>query len=366
MKILYLITSWDFGGAEHQVMELAESLNDRHEILIVTMIDPEDDFMKLSDSKNLRVMSLKMTQGKPSLSSLWRYVKLNRSFRPDVTHAHMVHANFLARSGKLCGAIGKVVCTAHSVTEGGRAIEFIYSITDFLSDHNTNVSKAGTQIYLQKRLFSKNKTHFVPNGIQAPKQLSHYHTVSERRKQLCKNFKLNPKCFIWLSVGRLEPPKDYKNLIQALKKVKSNSVVLIAGKGSLENQLRCFVNEHELENRVIFLGLRQDIPELLASCDAFVMSSAWEGLPIAILEACNIGLPAVVTNVGGCGEVVINNQNGIVIEPENATQLAAAIDSMENLPYCQRRIYGEHSLHIIKQQYSMSLVTNTWESLYAY
>jgi glycosyltransferase involved in cell wall biosynthesis len=94
----------------------------------------------------------------------------------------------------------------------------------------------------------------------------------------------------------------------------------------------------ELKGRVHFMGLRSDIPELLAACDVFVLPSYREGMPVSILEAMAMGLPVVATRIRGCREEVIPGRTGLLVEPENAEELAEALGFLLRNPEPRRRM----------------------------
>src|SRR6266446_2436383 len=132
------------------------------------------------------------------------------------------------------------------------------------------------------------------------------------------------------TVGNLKKVKNHLLLLQAFAKVAEEleSVkLLIVGRGSMaesddtEEDLRLFVNNHRLAERVLFLGYRTDIPELLQVMDIFCLTSLREGLPISIMEAMAAGLPVVGTNVQGIRDVITPNVDGILVDRSDVTAL---------------------------------------------
>jgi len=363
MKVLFVITSWDFGGAEMQVLALAKEMQTLgNEVLIVSLIPENKDFLK--KSKGIVVENLNMKRGFPDLGALFRLKKILKSFRPDVVHAHMIHAVILARLTHLLVKIARLVSTAHSINEGGRLRELLYRYTDSFSDVNTNVSQVGTDLYLQKGIFKhKVNSFFIPNGIALPVlDLSKESKTALKQELDLKNE------FVFLAVGRLELAKDYHNLIQAITILKTKHKdfkVLIAGEGTQRSVIEIAIKNNNLEENALLLGRRNDIPNLLQLADSFVMSSAWEGLPIAILEAASYQLPAVVTAVGGCGEVIENKKNGFIVPPKDAVALANAMQKMMALSLEDRKQMGLASLNKVKHTYELSKVVQQWLKIYS-
>src|SRR5205823_9120469 len=115
----------------------------------------------------------------------------------------------------------------------------------------------------------------------------------ETRDRVRKELNLGDS-FVWLAIGRLVEQKDYPNLLSALGQLpEGNWRVLIAGNGPLEATLKTRVVELALTDRVQFIGTRSDMEQLFNACDAYVMSSRFEGLSMALLEASAAGLAAV-------------------------------------------------------------------------
>jgi glycosyltransferase involved in cell wall biosynthesis len=133
-----------------------------------------------------------------------------------------------------------------------------------------------------------------------------------------------------ISVGRLTPAKDYKNLFNAIKilekKLKKDNAkmpeFLIVGDGELEKDLKDLSKNLNIDDYVIFLGLRNDIPDLLNDSDIYVMSSEWEGLSIALIEAAVSGIPVIATDAGSNSEIIKDGVNGIIVPATNSEFLA--------------------------------------------
>jgi glycosyltransferase involved in cell wall biosynthesis len=141
-----------------------------------------------------------------------------------------------------------------------------------------------------------------------------------------------------IAVGRICEEKNYELLIRTIASlpngIRSNMSVQIAGDGPelLAAKLEKKILDYGLGDVIRLLGNRSDIPALLASSQLFLMSSSSEGLPIALIEASVAGLPCVVTDAGGCSEIVDLCRNGVVVEPANPQALASAIEKIISDP----------------------------------
>lgn len=203
----------------------------------------------------------------------------------------------------------------------------------------------------------------MPNGVDTGR----FAPRPEDRQAKRREMGINNSEFVWLAVGRIEAPKDYPTMLYAFQKVCLNrpeARLVVVGKGELESQIRELTVELGLQSCVRFLGLRTDIPELLNAADAYVMSSAWEGMPMVLLEAHASGLPVVATDVGANRDVVQEGVSGFLVPARNPDALAAAMLRMMELPEEERRQMGLAGRQWVEDNYSLERIVDRWESLY--
>jgi glycosyltransferase involved in cell wall biosynthesis len=146
---------------------------------------------------------------------------------------------------------------------------------------------------------------------------------------------LAPDVRLIAMVGTLKKVKGHCYIIEAMSALAPRHPdvhLLIIGDGELRDDLQAQVTEQGLLDRIHFLGSRQDIPDLLATCDLFVLPSLWEGLSMALLEAMATGLPIVASSVSGTVQAIIPNQTGLLVPPGNVIELAEAIDELLSDP----------------------------------
>jgi glycosyltransferase involved in cell wall biosynthesis len=119
-----------------------------------------------------------------------------------------------------------------------------------------------------------------------------------------------------------------------------------------------------LEDAVRFLGIRNDVPVVMSGADGYVMSSAWEGMPMVLLEAAAAGLPIVATRVGGNHEVVRHEETGFLVPAGDPEALAQAMLRLMELPEAQRREMGDRGRRHVRANYALTRVAERWEGLY--
>jgi glycosyltransferase involved in cell wall biosynthesis len=167
-----------------------------------------------------------------------------------------------------------------------------------------------------------------------------------------------------LTVGRLQAPKDAVTLIRALGALRERPFeAVVVGDGpdrpAVEEEIRLL----GLEPAVELAGERDDVPELLASADLFVLSSRSEGLPLSILEAMAAGLPVVASNVGGVPEAVVDGHTGLLVPPSDPQSLAAAIGRLLDDPARRRRL-GEAGRLRVAEHFDLAAVHQAHLDLY--
>lgn len=142
-----------------------------------------------------------------------------------------------------------------------------------------------------------------------------------------------------LAVGSLVPRKGHAVLIEALATIGAGPWMLaIAGGGAERDRLDALAKSKGLEAHIKILGHREDVPDLLAASDVFVMPSLWEGLPLALLEAMLAGKPVIASRTSGIPEAVNDGVDGVLTEPGDVAQLAAALRGVLNDPACRQTL----------------------------
>jgi glycosyltransferase involved in cell wall biosynthesis len=130
-----------------------------------------------------------------------------------------------------------------------------------------------------------------------------------------------------LTLARLDWQKGLPYLLQAAAMV-PEAIFLLAGDGPERAALETQAQALNLNDRVVFLGFRDDIPDLLAACDMFVLPSLVEGFPLAVMEAAAAGKPVIATAIGGTEEAVLHGETGLLVPPADPTALAAAVRNL--------------------------------------
>jgi len=361
-SIVFVVNALTHGGAEIQVSRLARGLARRGwKAAVVSMIPPEALVPEL-EAAGVTVHCLGMQPGVPNPLAILRLRRILNDARPQIVHSHIAHANILSRVTRMVASVPVLVCTAHNTNEGGRLLMLAYRYTDWLADLTTNVSVAGVRRQLEVRSARPDRIQFMPNGLD----LEQFRPDPVRREETRQCLGVGDR-FVWLAAGRIEEAKDYPNLLRAAAEVgtrRPDALLLIAGQGKLEGEVRALAGELGLVERVRFLGVRRDIAALMNAADAYVMSSRWEGMPLVLQEAAAVGLPVVATDVGGNGEVVCHGESGHLVPANDPPALASAMLEVMGLAPSQRHEMGQRGRSHVESRFGMEHVLDRWEALY--
>ena len=359
--VCFLVTSLSYGGAETVVIKLATELRKRGwSIKLISMLVPEVR-MEILESCGIEVASLKMRRGVPDPRAIFRLSQLLKKWQPQILHCHMVHANLLGRLVRLITPIPVQISTAHNIYEGPRWREIAYRLTDPLADMTTNVSQAAVDRYVSVGAAPRRKIRFIPNGLDT----NEFQPDDKARREIRENLKLS-NAFVWLAIGRLTEAKDYPNMLRAFSQLppEPDTKLLIVGQGELRDDLEKNIQELKEGERIKLLGVRRDIPQLINAADAYIMSSAWEGLPMVLLEASATGLPIVATDVGGNREIVQDGSSGIIVSAKDSEALCDAMQNIMGLSVSSRNAMGQAGRNYVQSNYSYQRVIEMWENLY--
>lgn len=236
---------------------------------------------------------------------------------------------------------------------------------------------------------------FMYNNIIEPFQLllcDYFYTVSESAKKnnILRNFSRknlgfihnsapvtnfqNPKIqrsslglfdddFILIYTGRVTYDKGISFLCEAMKKVKHSKIkLIIVGEGPYSKVILDKYMDM-VGNQIIILGKRNDVLDLLRISDVFIFPTLHENLSNSLLEACSVGLPAIVTNVGGNPEVIVNEFNGLLIAPQSDIAIVNAIEELYLSPE-KLKEYSKNTKQQIENKFSQAILLEKLKSIY--
>ncbi|MBU2601256.1 MAG: glycosyltransferase [Actinobacteria bacterium] len=349
MRVLFLITSLDTGGAEILLERLMPHLTPWVEPFAVSLrpLGPVGRRMREA-GYSVGSCDMAMKYDPRGLLALSRHL---RAFRADVVHSHLVHANLLGRLAALTPWTRAEISSIHNERFEHRWEYEALRATDSLTSADVCIGRQIAVVMTRSGVVSPRKVRVIPNGVDA----DHFHPASMDRVPPWRRWGFADERPVFGFVGRLEPQKDVSNLLAAAAILESRKVdvgFVVIGDGSLRAQLEAEASTREVRGSVKFVGETADMPDAMRSLDALVLPSAWEGLPLALLEAMACGLPVVSTDVGSVGELLGGGAGGVLVPPRDPVAFADGVAGM--LGDVERaRSMGAHNREIVLAGYSL-------------
>jgi len=362
IKLLFLVVGLGVGGTESHLLDLAPRINRKKFDVVVVSLKPDGSLVSDLRSRGIRVISLN-GKGKMDIRVLFRLRRILRAERPDVVQSFLFWANVAAR---LVRQADKKVCVISSyhdqVAREGWLTRFVDRWTMRWTNRIMCCSDAVRSSVKTRIGGREDQFVVIPFGVEAGR----FQGVAARLRH---ELGLQGGLPVIGTVCRLvEPKKGLRFLLEAIALLEKEAEgpvcqVLIVGEGPAEERLRVMAQQLGIASRVIFAGVRRDIPQLLPLLDVFVLPSLYEGFGIAILEAMAAGRPVVATTVGGIPEFVTHGETGILVEPGDATVLARAINRILANPD-QARQMGLRGQSHVREKFEMATVVRQHEDVY--
>lgn len=193
----------------------------------------------------------------------------------------------------------------------------------------------------------------IDNGITPPTGVA---PTSGQKQALRQSLELLPKQLLLITVGRLMLQKGHTHLLDAIHLLdEPNAVFAFVGDGPLREELEVKALALGIGERVRFVGVRSDVPELLVVADGFVQPSLWEGMSLALLEAMFAGLPIVATRIEASTDVLEHERTALLVEPRDAASLAGALQRM--IADAELRTHlGQEAQQVAQQRYTVDVM----------
>ncbi len=375
IKIAQVIESTGGGSGRHVVDVLTALAKDpRFDVHLIHSLDRIEDRYRLGIEKlagQIKIHEVPMVrQVKPLLD--WRGMwEINRYLRQQgpfqAVHLHSAKAGAIgAVAARLIG-VPRVVFTPHAFYSMGLSgrkqtvYQVVEKICGLVCHKLIAVSGEESSYMLRHRLIAKSKLRIIPNAIE-PIDLA---TWQARGQQMRAELGIADSTRLIGSIGRLTPQKNPLMFVEmvarrAQRYSASEECYLMAGDGVLEPKVLAALNHYQIRDRVLFLGFRSDVDDLLAALDIFVLNSLYEGMPYIILEAMAHALPIVSTNVEGVLDPL--RDGGILVPIGDVGALDAALDQLVDPQ--RRQEMGLANRQRLEKNYSIEVMMQSLINLY--
>lgn len=299
IRVLHVLGGLNRGGAETMVMNLYKEIDKtKIQFDFITHSNTNDDYVE--DIRNLggKIHVFPKFKGYNIISyrKAWRkFLKTHPEYK--ILHSHLrSYASIYIPIAESFGL--KTIIHSHS-TSNGKGIKSL--VKNFLqiplakqADYLFSCSTEAGKWLFGDESINKDNYFLLKNSIN----VDDYKYNIEIRNRYRKYLNLDNK-IVCCHVGRLSEPKNHMFLLEVFKKLlekQNNSVLLIIGEGNLRKEIEDKIKELNLQNKVIMMGSRDDVPNILQAADLFLFPSLWEGLPVSVVEAQAAGLPCLVSN----------------------------------------------------------------------
>jgi len=365
-KIGVGLFSYQFGGSERIGVDLALEFKVRGYQVICFAFHDSDGPLR-SELENAGIRCVDMNYRKANnllprrLSYLWRFWRMLRKERIAALHVHHHGALILCGIPALLAGVKKVVMTEHglqALMERPDARKLTVRYSHFATD--ITVVEPGQAEYFERVLgLPASKIHCIANGVRIRSRSA---SVAAHMRQLLG---IPTDAFAFLYVGRLNQVKDLGTLLEAFSMLPTEMLararLYLIGDGPERQLLESKRDALESRDKVVFLGARNDVADLLMAADAFVMSSRSEGLPMVLLEAMAAEVPCIATAVGGIPGL-FGSDRGLAVPPHDPIELSSAMASITRSAHLRKGL-AARALDNIRQHYSLDAIVDRYLEL---
>lgn len=337
MRVLLLIRSLDVGGTEGQLVLLADGLLRAGHSVVVAVLYPGGALEKQLRQSGVPTLSLDKRRRYEIVGVALRLARVIRRDGIEVIYSTLNAANAFAAAARVLVPAVRVVWSLRASNMDLRRYDRWTQLTSALeprlsrlSDRIIVNSRAGLE-HAAASGFSRDKMTVIRNGIDTDR----FRADPEGRARIRAEWKIAASEPLVALVGRFDPMKDHRTFLAACVRLKervSNAWFVCVGDGAepRAQAIRDMACSLGLESRMVWPGLRADMPSVYAAIDVLVSASSGEGLPNVVAEAMACETPCVVTDVGDAAWLV--GDTGIVVPPGTPAQLADGIESTLRQP----------------------------------
>ncbi|MBN1351818.1 glycosyltransferase family 4 protein [candidate division KSB1 bacterium] len=337
-RILHILTRLISGGADENTLLSIRGLQDS-EYDIELLVGGESDEHFVRGQTDIRIIVLdELRRNILPLKDLIAFYKIYTYIKKNqfhIVHTHTAKAGFLGRLAARCAGTPIIIHTIHGITFHdflNPLVRWIYIVLEKVAGKFTNklimVGEDVKQKYVARNIAKPDSYVTIRSGFHLREFIQSGSLSTSELLDIRKELDLKYTDLVIGTVSRLEPRKGHIYLFEAaieLIRAFPQIQILIAGEGSHREFLESEARRLHLAENIRFLGYRNDIAELMALFDIFVLTSLWEGLPRVLVQAAALGKPIVTFDVEGANEIVVQGVNGFVVPPKNVALLKERI-----------------------------------------
>jgi glycosyltransferase involved in cell wall biosynthesis len=370
MRLVHIITGLNVGGAESFLARLLMRLPPRFETSVISL-STIGAIGKQLRASGVNIATLGMTRRSLAPGPIFRLRDMLKEAKPDMVQTWMYHADFL---GGLAARWAGIPALVWSIRQSNLSIRYLRLRTIMIARACAALSRHVPDRILccsnVARLnhvdfgYADDKIEVLPNGFD----LSRFKPAPEMRDSVRREFGVPDNFPIIAMIGRFDAQKGHRMLIDAAATLRARRPqihYLMAGQDVDDSNaaLARWINERALQSSVSLLGIREDIPRLLAAADALVLPSIFgEAFPNVVAEAMASAVPCIATNVGDTAFII--GDTGSVVPPGDAVALANAMDRFLSMPERERRSYGARARQRVVENFEIGAIILRYVEFY--
>lgn len=352
IPVVYIITKLELGGAQKVCLSLHEGLQKNgHKSFLITgnqgiLIDKQQQDPHTFLLKNLkREVSFKaiISEIKTFIDIVFYLKKLKKEYPKLIVHTHSTKAGLLGRWAALCAGIQHRVHTVHGFGFHpyqhplGWFVNFILEwFTSLITSHYICVSSADLKTGIRLLPRFKQKSSLIRAAVPL---------ASFKPYPLTQKSQKDSPEFVFGTISCFKKQKNLIDMLEAfLECYKKNHHIRleIIGDGEQRPLLETWIEQHNMNSHIVLLGWQQHVNLIMQTWNAFVLSSLWEGLPCAVVEARSLQLPVLTYDTGGIHDIIFHNQNGLLCHPKDKHELAMAMLELSTKQETYQRLKHFH------------------------
>jgi len=363
LNVMFVVPCFGFGGLERVVLDLVRGVDrSRFNPTLCSLLNPHPEMIEVM--RTLDVATYVLHKGRGVNYFLpFRLASLFARERVHLVNAHDIGATLYAVAAARLALVQHVVHTDHSQILTKHRFAPVYrGVLRHGISHAVAVSEHLRRYLIDTFDLPAALVTTVPNGIDVAR-----FTAPLDRSVLRRELGIREGDLVIGSVGRLMEQKGMAYLLKAFARLArrgGDMKLVIVGDGELRHDLERLAQDLQVADRVVFTGIRRDIPDFMRLFDVFALPSLWEGQPLTVVEAMAAGKPIVATDVGGNVEILNHGEFGVLVPSGDANALAEAIGALLSDAARARELGRKAASHAARELTSASMVRK-YEDVFA-
>lgn len=367
VAVFHLLDSFQIGGTETQAVELARRLDARGDRVTVGCLQREGPLLERLAGSNVEIVEFRPKGGINSPSGLREMLRLARFLRRErfaAVHAHDLWSNLLAVPAARLAGVPVIIASQRDLSHGAwytrrkrQILRLVQRWADLLLVNSREIEAQ----LVREDSFPPGKIRVIYNAVDVDR------FASARRNRSAVLPGVPEEALVIVLVGNMHTDvKGQPWAMEALARISGRfprALLAFVGDGACRPEFEKRAAGLGINDRILFLGRRSDIPEVLACCDIGLSSSTAEGMPNAVLEYMAAGLPVVATAVGGSTELVHDGDNGHLVPARDSEALSRALWKVLEEPVSAKEM-GEAGRALVRRKFSFDGLMEEMSAIY--